>query len=225
MVIKQVFYTEKAKKHGFSLDWLDNGLDAISYENSQLPPNSLLLGSNGEHNLALFLSNLPLVVIDRHSDMYETIHEECGPHAANWVYHALLQRRRVHLVLPDIEKAHLKECVAPIAAISKGRLHLYSFEELGKHRFGGYHSIEAEPIKRLHSRLKGRGKQVSIDFDFIECAPKEKIGEVLEPIINDSDIYDFWLNEPLFVPANKEKVKIFEQENLEIFQFLWRMIK
>jgi len=181
------------------------------YKNGKLNPDSVLIGSNDYHQLAGRISDLPLVVIDYHTDARHSSLDCCM--YSNWVYHAIKKRPEVHLIVPD------KSSFVSESAIPEGYeqdFHVYLFH--------GFTSKDAKVVVLVHDGESAKGiiekepkdlenlkrisgpKQISVDFDFFYYAGCEKeVEKIIEGMVTDGNIYDFWLHQDLYHTDSLQK--------------------
>jgi len=206
MEIESFFCTEKFLKN---YRFIEDSKPQIYKKPQQLPSNSLLLGINTEHHLAYHLSDLPLIVFDQHTDMYDS-YMELGMHSGNWICWALKNRPEIHLVMPNFEELDLKNSIIPKGYVHK--LSIYCFNgpsEIVRDDF----KIRTKSIKLLCKELEGKRKQISIDFDFLEIPTVgthrsvKIMSKIIEKIIRKRDFFDFWFNRRDSPELNEKDVK------------------
>ncbi len=166
----------------------------------KLSPNALLLGGNRwRHHYALPLSDLPIVVLDAHSDMsYDemTLFHLVRPY--NWIYFKLKHGTEVHLIIQRFNSLKRRDIVVPRGKIEK--FHLYSFDrENNLTRISAYVlGSSFIPVKDPEEScvvLAGRNKEISLDFDITRAVSQDRVEKLIENITKDGDVYDIWLDE------------------------------
>lgn len=175
------------------------------YNSGKVDADTLTIGMNGCHGLAAGLSNLPLVVLDAHSDMYAD-HLEQSSLSGCWIYKELAKGRTVHLVLPyDIGNISEFRRALDNSLIPDGKeknLFVYWMDkEENHHMFDLDKFCKCVPKKVYQisklAQLK-MPKQISIDEDFIGERGWQKaclldIFKNLE--FTKKDTIDFWLEQ------------------------------
>jgi hypothetical protein len=191
MPIQSVVYTNEACKL-LGRTYLKK-LGAVPYDNSKpLKPNTLLLGVNSEHQIACNLSDLPLVVFDGHTDMYVDLNKGLGMQCGNWIVYALEFRKEVHLYIPDVEES----CpwLSKPSEKFMHKLYVYSPTQQGLPiKFENNCSKIVESVRKLHERMKGLDKQISVDVDFRHLLPVEEVAKLILPLAEGENVYDYWL--------------------------------
>jgi len=180
--------------------------------NTSAEHGTLILGTNANHLDAYYLSDLPMVVFDLHTDMYSTIKNNVMKRYinilnSNWIYWRLKKGSEVHLVVPRFNYIPTD---LNIPDENRNNFHIYSVEEhigeaigllyrgeKSKHKLDVLSTDELEPLRKIE-------KQVSIDLDFMRTKDTgvgvgvniRIAADLLKTVVNDGDIYDFWLDKP-----------------------------
>lgn len=200
MKIKKVYYMNLASEEVADALSSEFGIEKCSYHDCSINPDTLLLGVNINHHLATYLSGLPIVVFDQHTDMYSgvpannTLRKPEELSNSNWVYWRIKMDSETHLVIPRYRPLP-GDLTIPVEG--KNRFHIYIVEGSERPVIGNLdcnepHKLEVLNIEDLR-RLKETKKQVSFDFDFLRDIDVEVAASMLRIIANDGDIYDFWL--------------------------------
>lgn len=174
------------------------------YQDGRVNPNNILIGTNITHHLAGDVSDLPLVVIDKHTDMYANGSvRSCYDYRA-WVYYEIRKRPEVHLVMPATDSLSLGRSCIPEGHEQK--FHIYSLDGRKKAKFiilgddnesiKGEIEKEAEGLENLW-KMPGP-KQISIDFDFCLSAESGILEGIIQHLIAAGNVYDFWLDAGLY---------------------------
>ena len=173
---------------------------------------TLILGPNTNHLDAYYLSDLPMVVFDLHTDMYSTIKNNVMKRYmnilnSNWIFWRLKKGSEVHLVVPRFNYIPTD---INIPADNKDNFHIYSVEEHSGEAIGllyrgekSKYKLDVLSIDYLES-LREIKKQVSFDLDFMRTTDTgvgvgvdvEVANGLLETVINHEDVYDFWFDSP-----------------------------
>ncbi|MBS7631982.1 hypothetical protein KEJ47_10570 [Candidatus Bathyarchaeota archaeon] len=167
---------------------------------TQLTPGSLLIGGNRwRHHFATYLTRLPIVSIDAHTDMSfdeMIILRLIRPY--NWLYYRLLDGLETHLILP-YDSFRFKRWDITVPAEYAGKFHLYAFKRrrarvpvtisLLRSLMVDVDDPETSPL------LEKRGKQISIDLDITREIPEERVIRLLRRVANNGDVLDIWLDE------------------------------
>jgi len=126
---------------------------------------------------------------------------------SNWIYWRLKKGSEVHLVVPRFNYIPTD---LNIPDENRNNFHIYSVEEhigeaigllyrgeKSKHKLDVLSTDELEPLRKIE-------KQVSIDLDFMRTKDTgvgvgvniRIAADLLKTVVNDGDIYDFWLDKP-----------------------------
>jgi len=189
----------------------------------KLPPNTVLLGGNRwRHHYALFASDLPIVVLDAHSDMnYDEMVLFCLVRPYNWIYFKLKQGTEVHLIIQKFNSLKRTDIVVPKGNIKK--FHLYSFDkekDLAKVRVHvlGSEVIEVRDPEESYELLAEKNKEISLDWDITRAVSQDRVERLVDKIARDGDLCDIWLDE-----GEKGKRKTLEEQTqccARIFEIL-----
>lgn len=186
------------------------------YPTGMKPQTLLVSGDNMDHEKALTLTDLPLALFDKHTDMYESARtnqeNRVGVRkpvsASNWVHWRLKNGGTVHFILPY---DHILSLSGLIPKGAEDRFFIYA-DRVSEQRFtmtdeNGYEV--GDPIKRPILPLDNLAKsvigpaQISIDFDFFFPPPEKNIHghnsiedliKLLEKLKRKGNTYDFWLD-------------------------------
>lgn len=156
-------------------------------------PSRLVIGHNMRHEIAGKLSKLPLVVFDKHTELFCNQSDKKGV-CYNWLTFQLKQGREVHLVLTE---AHYMNLHTRVPEGSK--LKVYSNNGPAK-IFLGFDSKDKAVKKEVLGleelvKLDSRKKQISFDEDYLPLNWKsEKVSDLVLPIINTKDRFDWWFD-------------------------------
>ena len=161
----------------------------------------LIIGQNWQHQVAGHIRDVktPLIVFDKHTDMYCTAGIPEKEDSANWVYFQLKQGREVHLMLTNITYIYKSSSRLPKGS----KLTVYSSRGAREARF----NLEAQSgcleksmigkrVKHISelSKLKSVRKQISFDEDFLnENWKASELEALLAPIVSKGDTIDFWV--------------------------------
>ena len=178
----------------------------------KLSPNTLLLGGNRwRHHYALLLSDLPIAVLDAHSDMsYDEMVFFCLIRPYNWIYFKLKQGTEVHLIIQKFNSLKRTDIVAPKGNFQ--RLHLYSFDKendlakISLHVLGS-EVIEVKDPEQSYELLAEKNKEISLDWDITRVISVDRVEKLVYKIVRDGDICDIWLDE-----GEKGKRKTIEEQ-------------
>ena len=189
----------------------------------KLPPNTLLLGGNRwRHHYALVLSDLPIVVLDAHSDMsYDEMVLFCFIRPYNWIYFKLKQGTEVHLIIQKFNSLKRTDIVVPKGNVKK--FHLYSFDKensLAKVSLLilGSEVIEVKDPEESCELLAEKNKEISLDWDITRIISQDRVEKLVGKIARDGDVCDIWLDE-----GEKGKRKTLEEQTqccARIFEIL-----
>jgi len=189
----------------------------------KLSPNTLLLGGNRwRHHYALLLSNLPIVVLDAHSDMsYDEMVLFCLVRPYNWIYFKLKQGNEVHLIIQKFNSLKRTDIVVPKGDLQK--FHLYSFDkenDLAKVslHFLGSEVIEVKDPEESYGPMAEKNKEISLDWDITRIISQDRVEKLVGKIARDGDVCDIWLDE-----GEKSKRKTLEEQTqccARIFEIL-----
>ena len=170
---------------------------------SKVSPGKLVIGPNWLHQLAGHLTdrNVPIVVFDRHTDMYCTAGLPETEDSANWIYFALKAGRGIHLALTSAPHSYNSSSRLP----RNCNLTVYSprgASEIKLNREAKNGCLEINPVGKIVkpisdlSKLKSIRKQISFDEDFFDKEWKaSELEALLAPIVNKGDTIDFWIEE------------------------------
>jgi len=189
----------------------------------KLPANTLLLGGNRwRHHYALFLSDMPIVVLDAHSDMsYDEMVFFRLVRPYNWIYFKLRQGTEVHLITQKFNSLKRTDVVVPKENFKK--FHLYSFDKenslakISLHVLGS-EVIEVKDPEESCELLVEKNKEISLDWDITRIISQERVEKLLGKISRDGDVCDIWLDE-----GEKSKRKTLEEQTqccARIFEIL-----
>ncbi len=189
----------------------------------KLPPNTFLLGGNRwRHHYALVLSDLPIVVLDAHSDMsYDEMVLFCLVRPYNWIYFKLKQGTEVHLIIQKFNSLKRTDVVVPKENLKKFRLYSFGKENnLARIslRVLGSEIIEVKDPEELHELLAEKNKEISLDWDITRVISQDRVEKLTEKIARDGDVCDIWLDE-----GEKGKRKTLEEQTqccARIFEIL-----
>ena len=189
----------------------------------KLSPNTLLLGGNRwRHHYALLLSDLPIVVLDAHSDMsYDEMVLFSLVRPYNWIYFKLKQGTEVHLIIQKFNSLKRTDIVVPRGSLK--RFHLYSFDkekDLAKVsvRVLGSEVIEVRDPEESYELLAEKNKEISLDWDITRIVSQDRVEKLVDKIARDGDVCDIWLDE-----GEKGKRKTLEEQTqccARIFEIL-----
>jgi len=189
----------------------------------KLPPDTLLLGGNRwRHHYALVLSDLPIAVLDAHSDMsYDEMVLFCLIRPYNWVYFKLKQGTEVHLIIQKFNSLKRTDVVVPKESFKK--FHLCSFDKENNFarislRVLGSEIIEVKDPEELHEVLAEKNKEISLDWDITRIISQDRVEKLIGKIARDGDVCDIWLDE-----GEKDKRKTLEEQTqccARIFEIL-----
>jgi len=189
----------------------------------KLPPNTMLLGGNRwRHHYALLLCDLPIVVLDAHSDMsYDEMVLFCLVRPYNWIYFKLKQGTEVHLIIQKFNSLKRTDIVVPKGNSEK--FHLYSFDKENDLTKVSLHFLGSEVIKvkdpeESYELLAEKNKEISLDWDITRIISQGRVEKLIGKIARDGDICDIWLDE-----GEKDKRKTLEEQTqccARIFEIL-----
>jgi len=189
----------------------------------KLPPNTVLLGGNRwRHHYALVLSDLPIIVLDAHSDMnYDEMVLFCLVRPYNWIYFKLKQGAEVHLIIQKFNSLKRMDIVLLKENIKK--FHLYSFDkenDLAKVslRVLGSEVVEVGDPEESYELLAEKNKEMSLDWDITRIISQDRVERFVDKIARDGDVCDIWLDE-----REKGKRKTLEEQTqccARIFEIL-----
>lgn len=211
-MIEQILYstsmefqrlTEPARKLSELLGEQFN-IPVSRYQDGWVNPNRILIGTNIAHHLAGGVSDLPLVVIDKHTDMYANGSVPLCYDYRAWVYYEIKKRSEVHLVMPTVDSLSLGRSCIPEGHEQK--FHIYSLDSRKKAKFiilgEDNESIKREiekEVESLENLWKMQGpKQISTDFDFCLSAESGILEGIIQNLIAVGNVYDFWLDAGLY---------------------------
>ena len=150
------------------------------------------------------VSDLPLVVIDKHTDMYANGSVRLCYDYRAWVYYEIMKRPEVHLVMPATDSLSLGRSCIPEG--HEQTFHIYSLDSRKKAKFiilgddnesiKGEIEKEAEGLENLW-KMPGP-RQISIDFDFCLSAESGILEGIIQRLIAAGNVYDFWLDVGLY---------------------------
>ena len=189
----------------------------------RLSSNTLLLGGNRwRHHYALPLSDLPMVVLDAHSDMsYDEMVLFHLVRPYNWIYFKLKHGTEVHLIIQKFDSLKRTDMVVPRDISEK--FHLYSFDrendsaKVSVHVLGSK-VVQVKDPEESYGLLAETNKEISLDWDIIRAVSKDRVEAFIERIAKDGDICDIWLDE-----GKKGKRKTLEEHTqccARIFEIL-----
>jgi len=178
----------------------------------KLYPNTLLLGGNRwRHHYALPLSDLPIVVLDAHSDMsYDEMVLFHLVRPYNWIYFKLKHGTEVHLIIQKFNSLKRMDIVVPKDKLEK--FHLYSFDKennsarISVHVLGSKF-IQVKDSEESYRLLAERNKEISLDLDVTRAVSQDRVEKLIERIVKDGDVCDIWLDE-----GTKGKRKTLEEQ-------------
>lgn len=189
----------------------------------KLPPNTLLLGGNRwRHHYALLLSDLPIVVLDAHSDMsYDEMVLFSLVRPYNWIYFKLKQGTEVHLIIQKFNSLKRTDIVVPRENLEK--FHLYSFNNENDSAKVSLHVLRSAVIKvkdpeESYGLMAERNKEISLDWDITRVISQDRVEKLVDRIAKDGDVCDIWLDE-----GKKGKRKTLEEQTqccARIFEIL-----
>jgi len=166
----------------------------------KIPPNTLLLGGNRwRHHYALVLSDLPIVILDAHSDMsYDEMVLFCLVRPYNWIYFKLKQGSEVHLIIQKFNSLKRTDIVVPKGDIKK--FHLYSFDKENNLAKVSLHVLGSEIIavkdpEESYELLAEKNKEISLDWDITRIISQHRVEKLVGKIARDGDVCDIWLDE------------------------------
>lgn len=211
-MIEQIFYStskefQRLTEPAFELSKLLGkkfNIPESRYQNGGVNPNCLLIGTNDRHHLAGGVSDLPLIVKDKHTDMYANGSVPTSYSYSTWVYYEIRKRPEVHLVMPTVDSISLGRSCIPEGYEQK--FHIYSLDGQKKAKFiilgDDNESIKGEIEKEVENlenlgRISGP-KQISTDFDFYWDKKSREIEDIVEGLIAAENVYDFWLDSGIY---------------------------
>jgi len=200
-MLKSISYIENEGKDAAIQVARYLGLQAKPFDTHSRKPVELLIGPNWFHDASTFVrsNGVPLVVFDKHTDMYCTSGPPEIQDSANWIYFQLQKGREVHLALTSISYAYKSSSRLPKGS----NLTVYSPRGASEVKF----NLDAQsgclekrmigkkvkPISEL-SKLKPVRKQISFDEDFLnEKWGASELEALLAPIVSKGDTIDFWI--------------------------------
>ncbi len=165
-----------------------------------LPSNSILIGGNRwRHHFAYDLTDLPIIVIDAHTDMSfdeMILFKLIRPY--NWLYFRHLEGLETHLILP-YDSFRWGRWDLTVTEKCIDRFNLYSFN---RKKFEVKVSlsarcsktIEVKDLEKTPPKLEVN-KQISLDFDITREIPEDNVRKMVAKISREGDVCDVWLDE------------------------------
>ena len=229
-MIEQIFYSTSEEFQRFTKPAFELAealgkrfnIPVSEYNNTKLNQKGVLIGTNSHHHLAGGLSDLPLVVIDKHTDMYANGPVPTSYGYNTWVYYEIRKKPEVHLIIPKVDSLSLGRSCIPEGYEQK--FHIYSLDGQKKARFfvldddGSVKREIEKEVEDLENLVRTSGpKQISTDFDFYQDKKSREIEDIIEGLIAAGNVYDFWLDWGIFQSDLLKKKKPFDRY-IPIFQ-------
>jgi len=192
-------------------------------EKVSLPSNSMLIGGNRwRHHFALDLTNLPIIMIDAHTDLsYDEMILLKLIRPYNWLYFRLLKDLETHLILPyDRFRWGRWDLVVPERYADK--FNLYSFNKKSLKvkislSAGRSKTIKVRDPEKSPPILRGN-KQISLDFDVTREIHEDRVVKLIAKIAREGDVCDIWLDEGKM--GNRKTLEDHTESCLKIFEIL-----